>query len=272
MDRYAVVGNPIEHSKSPEIHRMFAEQTGQSLSYEKILFEPDGFEKGLEEFFSEDGKGLNVTVPFKEQAFDAVELVTERARLAGAVNTLISQDDGPLIGDNTDGAGLVGDLRRLAWSLKGARVLLLGAGGAARGVLQPLLTQGVKNLVIANRTLSKAEQLAEQFASYGELSCCEFGQLDEPAFEIIINATSAGLSGARPPIADTVIGSQCCVYDMLYGAEPTPFLAWAQALGAKQHSDGLGMLVGQAAESFYQWRHIRPQTEPVINALRSSMG
>lgn len=271
MDRYAVVGNPIKHSKSPEIHQMFAEQTGQQLNYEKILFDENNFVDGVRAFFESEGKGLNVTVPFKEKAFDLVELVTERAKLAGAVNTLIAQPDGSLIGDNTDGAGLVGDIRRLRWPLAQAKVLLVGAGGAARGVLQPLLAQGVAEITIVNRTSAKAKQLAEEFSPYGKLSSAEFLQLSGRSFDLIINATSAGLAGDKPPLADDLITAETCAYDMLYGAEPTAFLAWAEGLGAKRVSDGLGMLVGQAAESFYQWRHVRPDVLPVIEAIRGQL-
>lgn len=270
MDRYAVVGNPIAHSKSPEIHRMFAEQTQQSMDYEKILIELDDFKHDVEAFFSQGGKGLNVTVPFKEQAFDFVQLITERAMLAGAVNTLIPQADGSVIGDNTDGAGLVGDLKRQNWQLKGAKVLLLGAGGAARGVILPLMDQGVHSLVIANRTESKAEQLAETFAKFGKIHGCGFAQVPVKGMDIVINATSASISGDLPPIPESVIGG-IKAYDMMYGAKPTAFLAWAQKHAAAKVSDGLGMLVGQAAESFYQWRGVRPEIEPVIAALRSAM-
>lgn len=269
MDAYAVVGNPIAHSKSPIIHRLFAEQTGQDLSYEKILAAPNAFAEELCTFFALDGKGLNVTVPFKEQAGKFADELTERARLAGAVNTLQMRADGTVLGDNTDGAGLVYDLQRLGWTLSGKRLLVLGAGGAVRGVLLPLLGQNPAELVVANRTESKASALAAMFADHGPIRACGFDALQAQAFDVIINGTSASIGGERPPISEATIGPETRVYDMMYGKDPSPFLQWAQAQGAAEIADGLGMLVGQAAESFYLWRGIKPEAGRVLEALRA---
>jgi shikimate dehydrogenase len=270
MDRYGVFGNPIAHSKSPQIHRLFAEQTGQTLSYEPLLAPLDAF-PGFAQAFFEDGLGANVTVPFKEQAFRLADQLTERARRAGAVNTLKNLGDGTLLGDNTDGIGLVRDLLDNAGvALESKRVLLLGAGGAVRGVLEPLLAQRPDALVIANRTLSKAEQLAGEFAELGSISASAFDQLHGP-FDVIINGTSASLGGELPPIANSLIrsGTTFC-YDMMYSAEPTPFCRWAANLGA-QTRDGLGMLVEQASAAFELWRGVRPASAPVLAQLRRQL-
>lgn len=273
-DKYAVFGNPIAHSQSPDIHRQFAEQTGQDLSYSKQLVAEDGFEAAANEFFASGGKGLNITVPFKQDAYAYVARTTPRARRAGAVNTLSLQADGTILGDTTDGVGLVSDIvNNLGWEIRHKRVLILGAGGAVRGVLEPLLEQQPQHLVIANRTVDKALQLSKGFAEFGYLLGCGFDMLGEQQFDFIINGTSAGLQGELPPLPDSLIdasGTTAC-YDMLYGAEPTPFIQWAAQRGA-QVSDGLGMLVGQAAESFAQWRGVRPETAPVIADLRAKLG
>lgn len=270
MDHYCVFGNPIAHSKSPWIHRLFAEQTGQVLDYQARLASVDGFAQALRDFFAQ-GLGANVTVPFKEQAFALSDQLTERARRAGAVNTLKKLADGQLLGDNTDGAGLVRDLTLNAgWSIAGKRVLLIGAGGAARGALQPLLAEQPAQLVIVNRTVAKAEQLAEEFAGLGALSACAFADLAGP-FDLLINASSASLSGALPPVPASSIEpgrSQC--YDMMYGKELTAFNHWAKEQGA-QWRDGLGMLVEQAAEAFYLWRGVRPDSALVLAALRAQL-
>ena len=270
MDHYGVFGNPIGHSKSPQIHRMFAQQTGQSLSYEALLAPLDDFPGFVRQFFVE-GRGANVTVPFKEEAWRLAGQLTERARRAGAVNTLHKLDDGRLLGDNTDGIGLVRDLLDNAGvTLQNKRILLLGAGGAVRGVLEPLLSQGPTALVIANRTLARAEQLAEEFAELGPISACAFEQLDG-AFDVIINGTSASLAGELPPLGDALItAGQTFCYDMMYGAKPTPFCQWAMALGAHSR-DGLGMLVEQAAAAFELWRGIRPESAPVLLELRRQL-
>jgi len=272
-DKYAVFGNPIDHSKSPDIHRQFAEQTGQSLSYEKQLVDPQGFEAAADAFFAGGGKGLNITVPFKQDAYAYVARTTPRARRAGAVNTLSKEVDGTILGDTTDGVGLVTDIKHnLGWQIRHKKVLILGAGGAVRGVLEPLLEEQPQHIIIANRTVDKALQLAKGFAEFGYLLGCGFDMLDEQQFDVIINGTSASLQGELPPLPECLInadGSTVC-YDMLYGAEPTPFMQWASERGAKV-SDGLGMLVGQAAESFALWRGVRPQTAPVISSLRAKL-
>ena len=272
-DKYAVFGNPIAHSKSPDIHRQFAEQTGQSLSYQKQLVDEQGFDEAADAFFADGGKGLNITVPFKQDAYAYVARTTSRARRAGAVNTLTLEADGTILGDTTDGIGLVGDIvHNLGWQIRHKKVLVLGAGGAVRGVLEPLLEQQPQHVVIANRTVDKALQLAKGFAEFGYLLGCGFDMLGEQQFDLVINGTSASLQGDLPPLPDSLInpdaGTAC--YDMLYGAEPTPFMKWAAERGALV-SDGLGMLVGQAAESFALWRGVRPETAPVIADIRAKL-
>jgi shikimate dehydrogenase len=268
MDRYGVFGNPIGHSKSPLIHRLFAEQTGQQLSYEALLAPLDDFAGFAGEFFRE-GLGANVTVPFKEQALRLADELSPRAQRAGAVNTLKKQADGRLLGDNTDGIGLVRDLQRAGVSLTGKRVLLLGAGGAVRGVLEPFLAERPAVLVLANRTLEKAEGLAREFEDLGCINPCGFDWLEE-SVDVIINGTSASLGGETPPIAPSLIqpGRTVC-YDMMYGREPTSFCRWAQTQGAAQALDGLGMLVEQAAEAFLLWRGVRPDSAPVLAHMRA---
>ncbi|WP_439886920.1 shikimate dehydrogenase [Pseudomonas sp. MBLB4123] len=271
MDRYGVFGNPIGHSKSPLIHRLFAAQTGQPLSYEALLAPLDDFAGFARAFFAE-GRGANVTVPFKEQAFQLADELSERARRAGAVNTLSKREDGSLLGDNTDGAGLVRDLRvNAGLELRGKRILLLGAGGAVRGVLEPLLAQQPAVLVIANRTLAKAEQLAAEFADLGPLVASGFDWLDAPV-DLIVNGTSASLAGELPPIAASLIapGRTIC-YDMMYARQATAFNAWAAEQGAARTIDGLGMLVEQAAEAFCLWRGVRPDSAPVLAELRRQL-
>ena len=271
-DRYAVFGNPIAHSKSPQIHARFAEQTGQELSYSAEHIEENDFEVAVERFLQGDGKGLNITVPFKERAWALAQWRSDRAELAGAVNTLYRLDDGRIAGDNTDGVGLVRDLAdNNGVSLNGARVLVLGAGGAVRGVLQPLLAAGVASLLVANRTLARAETLAALFADDGRVQACGFDQVPSEAFDLIINGTSASLQGELPPVPAATVGVQTACYDMMYGAEPTPFCRWASELGAAQVIDGLGMLVEQAAESFRIWRGVQPDTAAVMQTLRAAL-
>ena len=268
MDRYVVFGNPIAHSKSPVLHRLFAEQTGQAMQYDTLLAPLDDFAGCAKEFFLQ-GRGANVTVPFKEDAYRLVDQLTARAQRAGAVNTLSKLADGSLLGDNTDGAGLVRDLTvNAGFSLKGKRILVLGAGGAVRGALEPLLAEGPASVTIANRTVEKAELLAELFSDLGPVAASGFDWLKEPV-DLIINATSASLSGELPPIASSLIepGKTLC-YDMMYGKEPTPFCVWASGHGAGQVMDGLGMLAEQAAEAFYLWRGVRPDTAPALAELR----
>ncbi len=269
-DHYAVIGNPVEHSKSPLIHAAFARQTAQDLQYDRLLGDLDGFNADVERFFAAGGMGLNITVPFKEQAFRYADSLSERARSAGAVNTLLRADK-QIIGDNTDGAGLVRDLGcNHLFGFSGARILLLGAGGASRGVLRPLLDEGPAQLTIANRTVGKALQLAQEVQRPGVVSACGFDSLQGQQFDLIINGTAAGLSDQVPPIPDDCLGVDGWTYDMMYASEPTSFVRWGHEHGAAKALDGLGMLVEQAAESFYLWRHVQPDTGPVIAMLRRS--
>ncbi len=267
-DRYAVIGNPIEHSKSPLIHRAFAQQTGEDLEYGRILGEPGRFGQAVADFFSADGKGLNITVPFKEDAWGLADERSARAEDAGAVNTLILLPNGCLRGDNTDGVGLVRDLTtNHGCKLAGAEILLLGAGGASRGVIRPLLEAGPKRLVIANRTASKAKALAIDSSGLGEVRGCGLEQLEGDSFDIIINATAAGLTDQVPALPDGILRPGGWTYDMMYGDKATAFMRWGQTHGASHALGGLGMLVEQAAESFFLWRGVRPDTAPVIKML-----
>ncbi|WP_225775714.1 shikimate dehydrogenase [Pseudomonas sp. Marseille-Q5115] len=271
MDRYVVFGNPIAHSKSPYIHRRFAEQTGQLLEYTTLLAPLDGFSATARGFF-ESGRGGNVTVPFKEEAWRLCDVLTPRAERAGAVNMISRLEDGSLRGDNTDGEGLVRDLvHNCGVTLEGARILLLGAGGAARGVIEPLLEQRPASLVIANRTLDKAEGLAELFGALGPICAAAFEAVDGPV-DVIINATAASLAGEVPPLPVGVIkpGHTVC-YDMMYGSTATAFSAWALELGAAKALDGLGMLVEQAAVAFRYWRGVEVATAPVLAELRQGI-
>ncbi|WP_078117821.1 shikimate dehydrogenase [Thiosocius teredinicola] len=269
-DRYAVIGNPIEHSKSPQIHAAFAAQTGQDVEYGRILGDLEEFEDDVEEFVAKGGRGLNVTVPFKERACRLADRLTDRAADAGAVNTLIVEQDG-LLGDNTDGVGLVRDLGcNHGFRLQGARILLLGAGGAVRGVLRPLLAEQPLKLVVANRTPGKALALAGATADAGNVLGCGLDELENQQFDLIINGTAAGLAAKVPAIPDDCLATGGWTYDMLYGHEPTAFVRWGRDHGAQRALDGLGMLVEQAAESFRLWRGVRPDTEAVIEQLRAA--
>jgi len=269
IDRYAVIGNPIEHSKSPLIHQAFAAQTGEQLEYIRLLGEPGHFAKNVADFLATGGRGLNVTVPFKEDAWQLVDDLSPRAESAQAVNTIIQLQDGQLRGDNTDGIGLVRDLQEnQGATLTGSRILLLGAGGAARGVLRPLLETGPKQLVIANRTASKATALASDLAPLGPIEGCSFNDLKGKRFNLIINATAASLTNRVPDIPDELLEKEGWCYDMMYGDKPTAFMHWGLAQGAVKVIDGLGMLVEQAAESFYLWRGIRPDTASVMKSMR----
>jgi shikimate dehydrogenase len=272
VDQYAVFGNPIKHSRSPQIHAAFAEQTGQALHYRAHKVELGRFAEVASEFFRNGGRGLNITVPFKLDAFEFADELSGRARRAGAVNTLARGEDGRIYGDNTDGVGMVRDINdNLGWPLAGKRILVLGAGGAVRGILGPLLKQRPEELVVANRTLEKAEALAELFAELGPVSGQPFEALPGRQFDLIINGTSASLSGDLPPLPSHILSNEGSAYDMMYGAEPTPFMRWAAAEAAWAVSDGLGMLVEQAAESFCIWRGVRPDTRPVIELIRQSL-
>lgn len=269
-DRYAVIGNPVAHSRSPDIHAQFAAQTGQDLVYDRLLAPVDGFAAAVDAFRAAGGRGLNVTVPFKLDAFTYAGRRSARAALAGAVNTLCFDGD-DVFGDNTDGVGMVRDIeQRLGFALSGARVLLLGAGGAARGVLKPLLDAGAGTLRIANRTVSKAVELAG-LAGDPRASGCGFDALDAARFDLIVNATSTGLSDEAPAVPDTVYAGARVAYDMVYGAKPTAFMRRAAELGCERTADGLGMLVEQAAESFALWRGVRPRTDPVYARLRAAL-
>ncbi|MGF1911428.1 shikimate dehydrogenase [Vibrio kasasachensis] len=270
IDRYAVFGNPIDHSKSPFIHTLFARQTNQSMSYTAELAPVDGFNQTAADFFSHGGRGCNVTVPFKEDAYQFADRLTERAELAGAVNTLKKLDDGIILGDNTDGAGLVQDLLQYQVPLEEARILVIGAGGAARGVLKPLLDQKPQQLIITNRTLSKAQQLETMFQPFGPIKAVALADVEGP-FDVIINSTSASLSGELPEISSSVFASHTCVYDMMYGKGKTTFNLWALEQGVIQAFDGLGMLVGQASESFMLWRGLRPGTKQILRELRKNL-
>lgn len=269
-DRYAVIGNPVAHSKSPAIHAAFARQCGQDLTYEAILGPLDGFRAAVETFRRAGGRGMNVTVPFKLEALELADRPTERARQAGAANTLRFDAEG-IFADNTDGVGLVRDIRdRLGFALYGKRILILGAGGAARGVILPLLEEAPQRLALANRSVDKAEALKTQFASFGELAVGGFGDFAGGRFDLVINATSASLGADSLQLPQGLFSPGALAYDMVYGKGETPFLADARRLGAARVADGLGMLVAQAAESFFLWRGVRPDTAPVLAMLQGS--
>lgn len=271
MERYCVFGNPVAHSKSPFIHGEFARLTGQALSYEARLAPLDGFAPALQAFLAEGGRGCNVTVPFKEEAWRLAEVRSPCAEKAGAVNTLLRGKDGRLYGDNTDGVGLVRDLvQNAGYALAGRRVLVLGAGGAVRGVLGPLLAGKPACLVVANRTVEKALTLESLFRDEGPVEACSSDALAGQSFDLVVNGTSASLQGQRLTLPASLLARDALVVDMMYGAAPTPFLAWAAAEGAATR-DGLGMLVEQAAEAFFLWRQVRPPTAPVLAALRERL-
>lgn len=267
MKQFAVFGNPIKHSKSPRIHQLFSQQTGIELSYETRLAPLDDFQKSIQLFFAGGASGANITTPFKEQAYGLADELTERASLAGAVNTLKLLDDGRLVGDNTDGIGLLSDLERLKMIVPQAKVLLLGAGGAARGVIQPILSLDC-DLTIANRTDSRAQELANVFSHLGNIDAVEFGALSTRRFDLIINATASGIHGEIPQIPAEVIDEHTACYDMFYQKGLTPFLSWAKAQGASQLADGFGMLVGQAAHAFLLWNGVMPEISPVLQIMR----
>lgn len=270
MENFAVFGHPIAHSKSPFIHALFAEQTGIDHSYGRICAPLEGFPQSLNDFFAAGGKGANVTLPFKQQAWEFADELSERAALSGAVNTLKKRVDGSVVGDNTDGIGLLSDLERLEMIRPGDRILLVGAGGAARGVILPLLSLGC-SIVVVNRTVERAEQLAEIFQHSGGIQAASFADLSGQAFDLIINATSSGVDGKVPPLPETLITPQTRCYDMFYQQGLTPFLLWCQQYGAHQLADGLGMLVGQAAHAFQLWHGVMPEITPVIAKLKQSM-
>ena len=267
-DQYGVVGHPISHSWSPFIHGLFAKQTDQFINYRLYDITPENFRAQVLEFFTRGGRGLNVTVPHKEAAAELANTLTERADRAGAVNTLVLNPDHVLLGDNTDGHGLVTDLRKnLGLNVTNERLLILGAGGATRGVIEPLLGLGPTELVIANRTAERAVNLASLFADLGACRGCGFEDVGDEPFDIIINATAAGLSGTVPDVDAGVIAGHSVCYDMSYSRSATPFGSWAIEHGCARAHKGWGMLVEQAAESFTLWRGIRPDTEAVLAAL-----
>jgi shikimate dehydrogenase len=268
LDRYALIGHPIDHSRSPLIHTLFARQTQQKLTYEPIDAEPKDFETAVRGFAAAGGKGVNVTVPHKEAAFALVNERSEAANAAGAVNT-ISFVAGRLRGDNTDGIGLIRDLTTNQHvTLAGRRILVLGAGGAARGIVGPLLASRPAELVIANRTKARAEALVEQFKSPAGVSTVAFEELAKLApFDVLLNATSAGLKGEQPPFPGSIVGPASVCYDLVYSMKDTPFVAWARENGAARALQGWGMLVEQAAESFFIWRGVRPDTRPILQQL-----
>jgi len=271
IDHYAVFGNPIAHSKSPQIHTLFAEQTKQSMIYTAELAETGQFDQAIKNFIKNDGKGLNVTVPFKVDAWSCATQRSDRAQRAGAVNTLILKQDGSLFGDTTDGIGLVRDLlQNHNIQIKDKDILLIGAGGAVRGVVEALLEQQPSSLLVANRTKQKAVRLANDFSDLGKINGCGLDEINDASFDIVINGTSASLQGDIPDLPKTIFNSNACSYDMMYSADATPFMQWSLANDAKQVFDGLGMLVEQAAESFYLWRGVKPETTPVIKQLRMS--
>lgn len=275
-DRYAVMGNPIDHSKSPQIHSAFARQTGQHLEYTAIQVDAGGLEQAVGNFHANGGKGLNITVPFKQDAWRLVDTHSEDAQQAGAVNTIVFRDDGSLYGDNTDGKGLVRDITvNNSFPIGAKRVLLMGAGGAARGVLRPIMAQGPEHLLIVNRTADRASDLVAAFLSsqlktgaVRGISGCGYDDLPGQQFDLVINATAASLHNELPPLPDDLLASEACCYDMMYADEPTIFLRWARDHGAAVCVDGLGMLVEQAAAAFELWRGVRPDSRAVIRMLR----
>lgn len=272
-DRYAVIGNPVAHSKSPDIHQVFALQTDQDIVYERVLAPLDGFSDTVRTMLAQGFKGANVTVPFKFEAFELADYLTERARDAGAVNTLVFGENG-ILGDNTDGLGLVRDIQNnLEFKLQGKRVLLIGAGGAAEGVLHPVLAQQPELLVIANRNLDKALSMVRKVQDQGDyryvsVNAYAFDDLHGQSFDLVINATSAGLTDSALPLPDNLFAPDALAYDMMYGRE-TPFMVFARQHGATIVADGLGMLVEQAAEAFFVWRQVYPETASVIAELKN---
>jgi len=267
--RYAVMGNPVAHSKSPEIHQQFARQFGHRIEYLRIQVDVGGFPQAVEQFRASGGGGLNVTVPFKLDAYRLSDHRSDRAEMAGAVNTLKFEADGRMFGDNTDGIGLVHDVElNLGFFLKEKQILILGAGGAVRGVLGPVLKHRPVKVVIANRTIARARDIADAFNEQGPIEVCTFENLRGKHFDIVINGTSSSLQGDLPPLPETLYARGALAYDMMYGDRPTPFMEWSALHNAAQVSDGLGMLVEQAAESYFVWHGVRPDTKPVIAALR----
>jgi len=273
IDQYAVIGNPIEHSKSPGIHLLFADQTGEHLNYEKMLADEDKFSEAVTDFFSNGGKGLNVTVPFKNDACEFVDELTGYAKNAGAVNTIYKDENGKFIGANTDGIGLLRDLKKsLRVQIVNKRILIIGAGGATQGIVEPLLNEHPSELIIANRTASKAEAIAEQFkesaSNVNSVTGCALNEIPKQPYDLVLHATSAGLQGNNVELPIEIIGPNTCCYDLLYSDQDTPFMQWAKNNNAGNVVDGFGMLLEQAAEAFYIWRGQRPDTSMAHHYFR----
>ena len=271
-DNYAVMGNPVAHSKSPLIHHSFAAQTGQDILYQAILVAEHGFTEALHRFQQQGGKGLNITLPFKGAAWRVMDVKTPRAQQARAVNTIWFSAAGKRHGDTTDGPGLVADLANNDVTIRDKRVLVLGAGGAVRSILSSLCAGQPERLVISNRTIDRAQQLAARFCEFTSLEIRSLDGLQGEVFDLVINGTSASLSGNLPPLPDAILGAHACCYDLAYGDTDTVFVSWAKQQGAELALDGLGMLVEQAAESFFIWRGVRPDTKPVLEMLKKTLG
>ncbi|MEC9375744.1 MAG: shikimate dehydrogenase [Pseudomonadota bacterium] len=266
--RYAVIGHPVAHSKSPQIHKLFAKQIGGEIEYEAIDVKKDKLEECIKVFLEHGGRGLNITLPHKQNVLVYLDQVSTRAKIAGAVNTITKADNGKLMGDNTDGVGLITDLKHnLGVKIKGSTILILGAGGAARGILSPLFEESPKEMAIANRTISKAEKIMIDFKKQGNLKVYEFEQLKEKTFDIIINATSVGIKENSAPFPNEIIRPGAVCYDLSYSLTDTPFISWAKNLGCKNTYSGLGMLIEQAAESFMLWHGVRPNTKNILSKL-----
>lgn len=268
IDRYGVMGYPVSHSRSPIIHRLFAQQTGQNMQYELLQVAPDKLETAVMQFQRTGGKGLNITVPHKQAVANLVDAASERANIAGAVNTLVFKD-GHIYGDNTDGVGLLTDLKRnLGLHLENSNILILGAGGATRGIVAPLLETQPASLQIANRTIAKADAIVSIFAKHGPVSASRFDEIGSlPVYDLVINATSAGVRGETPPYPEAAVSRHTFCYDLSYGLAPTPFSVWAAEHGAAKSVMGWGMLVEQAAASFHIWRGVRPDTSAVLKQI-----
>jgi len=273
INNYAVFGNPVKHSKSPQIHSLFARQTGITLNYQAIEVPHEKFGEYVKLFASQKGKGLNITVPFKENAFSLCNTLTQRAELSGSVNTIWFDEQNNIHGDTTDGKGLINDLTiNNGIDIHNKSVLVMGAGGSVKAILEPLCTEKPEQIVIANRTISRAVQLTEKFSVQGNIEACSYAELSNRSFDIIINATSLSLAGELPPVPETVIKNNTCCYDLMYSDMNTIFMNWAKEQGATKVFDGLGMLVEQAAESFNVWHGVKPDTVSVIENLRKSIG
>lgn len=268
VSNYAVFGNPVKHSKSPQIHSLFARQTGITLAYQAIEVPLNNFNEYVSLFATQKGKGLNITVPFKENAYSLCDVLTQRAEDCGSVNT-IWFDDNRVHGDTTDGQGLINDLTtNHEINLNNKSILVLGAGGSVKAILEPLLIQKPEKIIIANRTLSRAEALVEKFSMLGNIEARSYSKLVDQSFDLVINGTSLSLQGELPPLPETLFNSNACSYDLMYSTEPTIFMQWSTKQGASKVLDGLGMLVEQAAEAFNIWHGVMPETATVIKVLR----